>query len=118
MTLSIALKKLLNFHQTGGPVIDNNSHVMGFLSEQDMIHKLLKVGYYCQDTNPVEDCMHKEVVTITPDDNIIILAEQMLPGIPKVYPVCENGRLVGIVSRRDILKAIATHIDDCFHHPV
>ncbi|MBE1275810.1 CBS domain-containing protein [Enterovibrio baiacu] len=118
MTLSIALEKMLKADQTGGPVVDDNHHVVGFLSEQDMIHKLLKVGYYCQDTNTVDDCMHKAVETVTPEDSIIRLAEQMLPGKPKVYPVVEHGRLVGIMSRRDILKAIATQIDDCFHHPV
>ncbi|MDD1782764.1 CBS domain-containing protein [Enterovibrio sp. ZSDZ35] len=119
MTLSVALEKMLNAHQTGGPVIDENNHVVGFLSEQDMIHKLLKVGYYCQDTNTVGDCMHKEVAAVTRDDSVIKLAEEMLPGKPKVYPVIdENERLVGVISRRDILRAIAAQIDDCFLHPV
>ncbi|PCS22371.1 CBS domain-containing protein [Candidatus Enterovibrio escicola] len=118
MSLPIALKKMLNAHQTGGPVVDDNNHVMGFLSEQDIIHQLLKMGYYCQGNNTVGDCMHREVVVVSPDESILKLAEDMLPGKPKVYPVCKNGRLLGVVSRRDILKAIATQIDDCFHHPV
>ncbi|SKA64597.1 CBS domain-containing protein [Enterovibrio nigricans] len=119
MNLSMALEKMLNAHQTGGPVVDENKHVVGFLSEQDMIHKLLKVGYYCQDTNTVGDCMHKEVAAVTRDESVIKLAEEMLPGKPKVYPVIdENERLVGVISRRDILRAIAAQIDDCFLHPV
>lgn len=100
-------------------MVDENKHVVGFLSEQDMIHKLLKVGYYCQDTNTVGDCMHKEVAAVTRDESVIKLAEEMLPGKPKVYPVIdENERLVGVISRRDILRAIAAQIDDCFLHPV
>ncbi|WP_028024159.1 CBS domain-containing protein [Enterovibrio calviensis] len=119
MSLSVALEKMLNAHQTGGPVLDEHNHVVGFLSEQDMIHKLLKAGYYCQDSNTVEDCMHKEVSSVSPEESIIKLAEEMLPAKPKVYPVVdENERLIGIISRRDILKAIATQIDDCFLHPV
>ncbi|MEZ8142236.1 hypothetical protein A1OO_18235 [Enterovibrio norvegicus FF-33] len=119
MSLSVALEKMLNANQSGGPVLDENHHVVGFLSEQDMIHKLLRMGYYCHDTNTVDDCMHKEVSAVLPDDSIIKLAEEMLPGKPKLYPVVdEDDRLVGIITRRDILKAIATQIDDSFHHPV
>ncbi len=117
--LSIALKKMLKSDQIGGPVVDDNNHVVGFLSEQDIIHKLLKVGYHCQDSNVVADCMHYEVITVEQEDSIIRLAEEMLPNKPKVYPVVdENERLIGIISRRDILRAIAAQIDDCFSHPV
>lgn len=116
-SLSIALEKMLNAHQTGGPVIDSNNHVVGFLSEQDIIHKLLKVGYHCQDSNTVEDCMHRDVVVVKQDDSIIRLAEEMLPNRPKLYPVVDDDeRLIGMITRRDILRAIAAQIDDCFLH--
>lgn len=118
MSLSSALDKMLRTQQSGGPVVDEKNHVVGFLSEQDMIHKLLKVGYYCQDTHTVEDCMHREVLSVSPEDSIITLAEAMVPTKPKLYPVCEGSRLVGVISRRDILRAISTQIGDCFLHPV
>ncbi|CZF85803.1 MULTISPECIES: CBS domain-containing protein [Grimontia] len=119
MPLSRALEKMLSANQTGGPVVDERNKVVGFLSEQDLIHKLLKAGYYCQDSNNVADCMHSDVKSVLPDDSIIRLAEEMLPAKPKVYPVIdEDERLVGCISRRDILRAISTQIDDCFHHPV
>lgn len=119
MSLSIALEKMLNSKQTGGPVIDESNHVVGFLSEQDIIQNLLRVGYYCHDSNTVEDCMNTNVSAVTPDESIIKLAEEMLPNKPKIYPVLgRDGRLVGIISRRDILRAISAQIDDCFHHPV
>lgn len=119
MSLSRALEKMLSANQTGGPVVDDRNKVVGFLSEQDLIHKLLKAGYHCQDSNNVSDCMHSDVKAVLPEDSIIRLAEEMLPAKPKVYPVIdEDDRLVGVISRRDILRAIATQIDDCFHHPV
>ncbi|MBV7299254.1 CBS domain-containing protein [Enterovibrio paralichthyis] len=119
MPLSIAMGKMLNAQQTGGPVVDDNNHVVGFLSEQDLIHKLLRVGYYCQDSDNVADCMRGDVKTVSPDESVIKLAEEMLPAKPKVYPVVdEDDRLIGVISRRDILRAIATQIDDCFHHQV
>jgi predicted transcriptional regulator len=77
MSLSVALDKLLTAKQIGGPVIDEQKRVVGFLSEQDMIHKLLKVGYHCQDTHNVDDCMRPDVLTVSPEDSIIELAEVM-----------------------------------------
>jgi CBS domain-containing protein len=118
-SLSVALDKMLISDQIGGPVIDENSHVVGFLSEQDIIQKLLKVGYYCQDSDTVADCMHQDVAFVKPNDSVLRLAEEMLPNKPKIYPVLdENERLIGVISRRDILRAIATLIDDGFSHPV
>ncbi|MGR5140895.1 CBS domain-containing protein [Photobacterium sp. DNB23_23_1] len=118
MSLSKALDKLLSAKQIGGPVIDESRKVVGFLSEQDMIHKLLKVGYYCQDTHTVEECMHTEVLTVSPEDSIIELADTMAGQKPKIYPVVENGRLAGVITRRDVLTAISNQIGDCFKHPV
>ena len=118
MSLSKALDKLLSSKQIGGPVIDESRKVVGFLSEQDMIHKLLKVGYYCQDTHTVEECMRAEVLTVSPEDSIIELADTMAGQKPKIYPVVENGHLAGVITRRDVLTAISNQIVDCFKHPV
>ncbi|PSW01127.1 CBS domain-containing protein [Photobacterium lipolyticum] len=120
MSLSVALDKLLTSKQIGGPVVDEQKKVVGFLSEQDMIHKLLKVGYYCQDTDNVQDCMRSDVLTVSPEDSIIELAEIMSAQKPKIYPVVDpkNGKLVGVITRRDVLTAISTQIGACFKHPV
>ncbi|MEH6530748.1 MAG: CBS domain-containing protein [Photobacterium frigidiphilum] len=118
MSLSVALDKLLTAKQIGGPVIDEQKRVVGFLSEQDMIHKLLKVGYHCQDTDNVDDCMRPDVLTVSPEDSIIELAEVMSGQKPKIYPVVNNGLLVGVITRRDVLTAISTQIGECFKHPV
>ena len=120
MSLSVALDKLLTAKQIGGPVVDEHKKVVGFLSEQDMMHRLLKVGYYCQDTDNVQDCMRSDVLTVSPEDSIIELAEIMSAQKPKIYPVVDpdNGKLVGVITRRDVLTAISTQIGECFKHPV
>lgn len=120
MSLSQALDKLLTAKQIGGPVVNETMKVVGFLSEQDMIHKLLTVGYYCQDTHTVGECMRQDVLTVSPDDSIIELAEVMTGQKPKIYPVVdsETSRLIGVITRRDVLTAISNQIVDCFKHPV
>ncbi|MCW8332783.1 CBS domain-containing protein [Vibrio sp. SCSIO 43135] len=118
MSLSAALEKVMKSDHLGGPVINEKEEVIGFLSEQDLLDKLVKVSYFCQDTHIVSDCMHGEVLSVSPDTTIIEMADKMQVGKPKVYPVIDNGKLVGIITRRDVLRAIGKSIDDCFKHPV
>jgi CBS domain-containing protein len=118
MSLSAALDKVMNSKYLGGPVLNDKKEVIGFLSGQDLLDKLIKVSYYCQDTHIVSDCMHPEVLSVTSETSIIELAEMMKVGRPKVYPVIDSGKLVGIITRRDVLRAIGKNIEDCFKHPV
>lgn len=118
MSLSAALGKVMGSDYLGGPVINENKEVIGFLSGQDLLDKLIKVSYFCQDTHIVSDCMSTEVLSVSSDMSVIELAEMMQIGRPKVYPVIDSGRLVGIITRKDVLRAIAKNIDECFKHPV
>ncbi|GAB7219776.1 CBS domain-containing protein [Vibrio breoganii] len=118
MSLSAALEKVLHSAHVGGPVINEQEEVVGFLSEQDLLDKLIKVSYHCQDTHIVSDCMYKEVLSVTPETSIIDLASMMQVGKPKVYPVIDSGKLVGIISRSDVLKAVGASIDLCFKNPI
>ncbi|PJC88136.1 hypothetical protein CSW98_03170 [Vibrio sp. HA2012] len=118
MSLTAALEKVINSEHLGGPVLDTKGAVVGFISEQDLLEKLIKVSYDCQDTYLVGDCMHKEVLSVSPELGIIELAEMMKVGKPKVYPVIEEGKLLGIITRRDVLQAIEKNIQTCFKHPV
>ncbi|CAM3005975.1 MULTISPECIES: CBS domain-containing protein [Vibrio] len=118
MSLSAALEKVMKSSYLGGPVINEKEQVIGFLSGHDLLDKLVKVSYYCQDTHIVSDCMHPDVISVGPDTSIIELADMMQVGKPKVYPVIDNGKLVGIITRRDVLRAVAKNLDDCFKHPV
>ncbi|MGF1756298.1 CBS domain-containing protein [Vibrio makurazakiensis] len=118
MPLSAALDRVMKTDHMGGPVINDKEEVIGFLSEQDLLDKLVKVSYFCQDTHLVGDCMHPEVLAVSPDVSIIELADMMKVGKPKVYPVVDKKKLVGIITRRDVLRAIGKNIEDCFKHPV
>ncbi|HAS62225.1 MAG TPA: hypothetical protein DCS35_06395 [Vibrio sp.] len=118
MSLSAALDKVMGSDYLGGPVVNENKEVIGFLSGQDLLDKLIKVSYFCQDTHIVSDCMSTEVLSVTSDMSIIELADMMQVGKPKVYPVIDSGTLVGIITRKEVLGAIAKNIDACFKHPV
>ena len=93
--------------QLGGPVIDKHHKVVGFLSEQDCLARMLLSSYHDQVSAHVGDVMRSEVLTVKPNTSIIDLAQQMLGAKPKIYPVVDdNGVLVGVISRTDVLRAI------------
>lgn len=110
VTASASVAKLiagLALHRLpGAPVVDEHDHLIGFISEQDVLGKLLDSAYHCDQPALVQDLMRHEVLTVTPNKSITDLAQEMLGTKPKVYPVVEQERLVGIVTRRDILSAL------------
>ena len=61
----------------------------------------------------VKDFMQTNVVTVNCDMNIIELAEQMQPGKPKNYPVVEGIKVVGMISRADVLNALFDNYMSC-----
>lgn len=90
----------------GAPVVDAHDHLIGFISEQDVMGKVLDSIYHDGEPPLVADLMQSEPLTVTQDKSIIDLAQEMLGAKPKIYPVVEQKRLVGIVTRRDVLIAI------------
>ncbi|MAR92949.1 MAG: CBS domain-containing protein [Ketobacter sp.] len=106
---------LLENKITGAPVLDADKKVIGFISEQDCIKEMLNTAFYCDLTANAGDIMKTEVVTVDPDMAISELAEQLNTHKPKVYPVVEEGRLVGIIARSDVLQALYDASVNCHH---
>ncbi|WP_148861209.1 CBS domain-containing protein [Marinobacter fonticola] len=105
--LTRVVETLLQNHVTGLPVVDAKRHVLGFVSEQDCIHSLLVTSYHSEGEPVVDDVMTKSPVTISPEEAVVDLAQRLERDKPKVYPVVEGGRLLGIVTRTAILAALA-----------
>src|SRR5690554_7004197 len=105
--LTNVVKALLSNHVTGLPVVDDQRRVLGFVSEQDCIQALLVSNYHSEGEPNVDDVMFHKPVTVSPDMSLVDLAQNLGAGKPKVYPVVENGKLVGIVTRAAILSQLA-----------
>ena len=106
---------LLEHKITGAPVLDANKKVIGFISEQDCIKEMLNTAFYCDLTANAGDVMKTEVLSVDADMSIAELAEQLTTNKPKVYPVVEQGRLVGIISRSDVLQELYDASVRCHH---
>lgn len=105
--LTRVVKVLLQNHVSGLPVVDDHRKVIGFISEQDCIHALLVSNYHCEGDPIVDDVMFREPITISPEMAMVDLAQNLGAGKPKVFPVVDHGRLIGIVTRTAILAELA-----------
>ena len=106
--------KLLAAKETGAPVINERREVIGFISEQDCIKEILQGAFYCEDPPVVATVMSTQVISFAPDNSIVEIAQTMITQKPKNYPVISEGKLVGMINRRDVLAALLDNDEDCY----
>lgn len=114
---------------SGIPVVDENTHVLGVVTEQDLIVKAgdLKVPFYLTlfDSiifleNPirfnndlkkftatrVKEVMTEKVIAVEEDSEVSAIVDLMQKHRINRVPVLRHGKLIGIITRNDILKAL------------
>ena len=104
--LFTAINRLLEHRISGAPVVDSQGHLIGLLSEGDCLRGILSGAYYEAIGGTVSTYMTTAVETVSPEADIIELSERFLRGRRRRMPVIENGRLVGQISRHDVLRAV------------
>lgn len=107
MPVITASIELIKKEALGGPVIDKDNKLLGWISEQECLHVTTQFAYHNQRIGLVKDIMRKEVLSVKADQTIFSLAEKMVGPQPKTYPVInDNNKVVGVISRRRVLKAL------------
>lgn len=106
-TVDEVIEALITKRISGGPVVNDNNELVGIISEGDCIKHLSESRYYNMpiENNTVENHMIKEVETIDGNMNIFDAAQKFLNAKRRRFPIVENGKLVGLISQKDILKA-------------
>lgn len=110
----LAMGVLLDKKISGAPVVDDSGILVGVLSEVDLMEIVIQDSYYDESHGIVADYMRSPVDTIDPDMDIYALAEKFHKEHRRRYPVCRHGKLVGQISRRDVLRAaqdFLLHVD-------
>ncbi|MDI9434181.1 MAG: CBS domain-containing protein [Planctomycetota bacterium] len=97
------LELLIENDITGVPVVESNGDLVGIVTEKDMIGIL-----FGQDTpsGTARDCMTEDVLSFDENDDIIAVCECLITNHLRRVPILADGRLVGIISRRDLIKYI------------
>ena len=101
-----AIHELVEHGIAGAPVTDNRGNLVGMLSELDCMKIALHAGYHGHWGGPVSDYMSGDIETVDADMSIIDLAQLFLEKPYRRYPVMKDHRLVGQISRRDVLRAL------------
>lgn len=117
-----AARLLLKHRISGLPVVDENGNLVGILSESDLIHRaepLPSPTLYYGDrqkfleemwkvkASKVREVMTEDVITVSPEEGLGEAASLMLEKGVKRLPVVKGRMVVGMVTRADILKALA-----------
>lgn len=104
-----AIRILLAKRISGAPVVDASGAMIGMLSELDCLRVLSSDEFYAdqhEEGGTVKNFMTGAGKTIPPDIGIYAIAHYFLTTPIRRLPVIDNGRLIGQVSRRDVLRGI------------
>ena len=85
-------------------VVDDEGKVVGMVSEREVVHALAETGERAL-AEAVADLMPRRLITCGPDDRLADLMAVMTEHRVRHLPVVEDGRLVGLVSIGDLVKA-------------
>jgi CBS domain-containing protein len=116
-----AMNQLLKNRITGMPVVDDEGNLVGIVSEADLIYKeesILPLSAYWMDkadfvkacrkaiASSVEEAMTSRVYSVSEETPIEDIATVMIEKGIKRVPVVRGRKVVGIISRADVMKAI------------
>ncbi|OMH33955.1 CBS domain-containing protein [Motiliproteus sp. MSK22-1] len=92
---------------SGAPVVDDRGEMIGMLSEVDCLKSILSYTYHEEEKGGnVGDFMTDKVDTVKHDEDIVNLADKFINGPRRRFPVLKDGKLVGQISRKDVLRAV------------
>lgn len=93
---------------SGGPVINEDGELVGVISEGDCLKEVVKGKYDNMPifTGSVKEYMAQNVVTVLPDLNIFEAAKMFLEKKLRRFPVVKDGKLIGQISQKDVMKAV------------
>ncbi|WP_370478865.1 CBS domain-containing protein [Tamlana flava] len=106
-TIESVMQAIIKHRISGGPVVNDKNELVGVISEGDCIKQISESRYYnmpMQDQT-IEKHMAKNVETIDGNMNIFDAANKFLNAKRRRFPIVENGKLVGQISQKDVLKA-------------
>ena len=95
------IKLLLRWHISGLPIVDADNNLVGIITEHDVVNFAL--SGHAADTLASE-VMTPNVVTYSPDTLVVEIINFFAAHKVRRVPVVEGRRVVGIISRRDIVR--------------
>lgn len=98
---------LIKHRISGGPVVNEKNELVGIISEGDCLKHISESRYYNMpnEKNKVGERMMTDVDTLDGNMNVFDAASIFLESKHRRFPILEDGKLVGQISQKDVLKA-------------
>lgn len=107
MTVLDALTMMAQ-HDVGAVMVFDADKVVGILTERDYARKGILTGRMSKDT-PVRDLMTRDVIAVPPEHTVQQCMALMADGDFRHLPVIEDGKLIGVLSIRDLVKEVISN---------
>ncbi|MFH2132301.1 MAG: CBS domain-containing protein [bacterium] len=101
-----AIEMLINRSISGAPVVNKAGELVGVLSEKDCLKVMLQMTMHHHPAGTVGEYMSNEVKTLDQNKTILDAVEAFQKSVFRRFPVTDGKKLVGLITRRDILRAI------------
>lgn len=105
MEIAHAVAFLLKSRISGAPVLGDTGEMVGLLTKKDCFRAALNAAYYSEWGGTVGAYMSTDLHTLDAGLDIVSAAEIFLSSSYRRFPVMRDGRLVGLLSRSDLLRA-------------
>jgi CBS domain-containing protein len=102
----LAMRALLDRQLSGAPVIDEDGELVGILSQKDCFAIVYHSAYHQDTAGPVRQYMNRDVECLQADCSVVDAAEKFLQSNFRRFPVMRDGKVIGLIARRDILRAL------------
>lgn len=106
--LETVIRMLLENKISGMPVCEGDRKIVGMISEVDIINFMFSGHMH---NSKVKEAMSKNVISYPPDADIDTISLCMVEKKIRRVPVVENNKILGIISRRSIIKTLLNLLD-------
>jgi CBS domain-containing protein len=107
-----AMRLMLDNEISGLPVVDENDGLVGVLAERDCIASVVRAAADDAPTARVREVMSTELHTAGEGDHFLTMAHVFITKPIRRLPVVRDGKLVGLVARRDLMRCALEVFDE------
>lgn len=104
-----AIRQLIAHKITGAPVVDEQGRLLGLFSELDCMRVVASASYFEDMPGKIQDIMTTAIESVGGNTSIVELADMFARSPLRQMPVVDEGRLVGVISRVDVLRALVAN---------
>ncbi len=101
-----AMRRMLDAGVSGAPVVDARGELVGILTQRDCLTVAYRTSYHGEAAGAVADYMTRDVESVPAEMDLVEVIGLFYERPHRRFPVLDAHQLVGMISRRDVLRAV------------